>query len=313
MRVLFTGVTSFTGVWFAHALAAAGHAVTAAIRGGQDSHTGLPAERLALLKNRVALVWDQPFGSDAFLATIAGAGPFDILCHHAADATNYKSPDFDAMAAVAANCRELPRVLTALKARGCGRIVLTGSVFEAHEGRGTTPLTAFSPYGLSKTLTSETFRYYAAREGFCLGKFVIPNPFGPYEKPLFTNYLVDCWRHGKVARVNTPDYVRDNIPVSLLALAYADFVAALPQTGFHKLSPSCYAESQGDFAARFAREVSPRLGIAAPLELAVQADFPEPVVRVNTDRVVMEPARWQESVAWDQVADYYRAKFAAAA
>jgi nucleoside-diphosphate-sugar epimerase len=313
MRILFTGVTSFTGVWFARALASAGHTVVAAVRGVEGSYAGLQAERLVLLEGRCGLLWEQSFGSDAFLAAIEREGPFDTLCHHAADATNYKSPDFDALGAAAANCRNLPQVLTALKGVGCRKIILTGSVFEAGEGSGTAPLLAFSPYGLSKTLTADAFRYYVARAGLGLGKFVIPNPFGPYEKPLFTNYLINCWREGKAARVNTPDYVRDNVPVSLLALAYADFAAALPDSGFHKLNPSCYAESQGVFAARFAREMGGRLGMATPLELATQTDFSEPLARINTDRIAMDMARWQEGAAWDEAAGYYRLKFAAVA
>ena len=153
----------------------------------------------------------------------------------------------------------------------------------------------------------------AAREGMALGKFVIANPFGPYEELRFTRYLMNCWREGRTARVNTPDYVRDNIPVSLMALAYADFTAALPDSGFHKFNPSYYAESQGAFAVRFAREVGGRLNMAAPLELVTQTDFSEPLVRINTDRIVIDPARWRESAAWDDVAGYYRATFAAAA
>lgn len=313
MRILLTGVTSFTGTWFARTLASAGHTVVAAVRGAQASYTGLRAERLSLLEGRCSLLWNQTFGDDAFVTTIERAGPFDMLCHHASDATDYKSPGFDAFGAVTANCRGLPRILAALKGGGCRRIVLTGSVFETGEGCGTVPLMAFSPYGLSKTLTAEAFRYFAAREGFALGKFVIPNPFGPYEELRFTRYMVNCWSRGHTACVNTPDYVRDNIPVSLLALAYADFAAALPHAGFHKFNPSHYAESQGAFAVRFAREISARLDIATPLELAVQTDFSEPLVRINTDRVAIDAARWQESAAWDDIAGYYRARFAAAA
>jgi UDP-glucose 4-epimerase len=313
MRILLTGATSFTGTWFARALASAGHTVVAAMRGAQAGYTGLRAERLSLLEGHCSLVWNQPFGGDAFVTTIEREGPFDILCHHASDATDYKSPGFDAFGAVTANCRELPRVLAKLKGGGCRRVVLTGSVFETGEGCGTAPLMAFSPYGLSKTLTVEAFRYFAAREGMALGKFVIANPFGPYEELRFTKYLMNCWREGRTARVNTPDYVRDNIPVSLMALAYADFAVALPHTGFHKFNPSYYAESQGAFAARFARESGARLGIATPLELAVQTDFAEPLVRINTDRIAIDATRWQESAAWDGVAGYYRATFAAAA
>ena len=101
------------------------------------------------------------FGDERFLALIREGG-WDLLCHHAADVTNYKSPDFDAVAALRNNTHNLPAVLEALGAAGCRRVLLTGSVFEGGEGAGSQGLPDFSPYGLSKALTAQVFRYYCA-------------------------------------------------------------------------------------------------------------------------------------------------------
>ena len=95
-------------------------------------------------------------------------------------------------------------------------------------GAGSKPLRAFNAYGLSKGLTAAAAESYADRERFTFEKFVIPNPFGPYEEPRFTSYLMKTWLAGETARVQTPRYVRDNIHVSLLAKAYAAFVGANP-------------------------------------------------------------------------------------
>src|SRR4029077_18456147 len=121
---------------------------------------------------------------------------------------------------------------------------------------------AFSPYGLSKTLTAAAAAFYADREGFTCEKFVIPNPFGPYEEPRFTAYLMKTWLAGETARVQTPRYVPDNIHVSLLAQAYAAFVGASPAPGaVRRLNPRLYPESQGDFGERIRREVTTRLAL----------------------------------------------------
>lgn len=309
MRILFTGATSFTGTWFARALAAAGHTVVLAVRSGPSDYSGLRRERLDLVRQHCECRWNMVFGTPHFLAAIEHDGPFDMFCHHAAEVANYKSMDFDALAATDANTRNLPGVLSALARTGCTKVVLTGSVFEADEGAGDEPLEAFSPYGLSKTLTAAIFRFFVHRQGMTLGKFVIPNPFGPYEEPRFADYLMRCWSKGEAAHVNSPNYVRDNVPVSLLALAYADFVADLPTGGLWKCNPSFYVESQGDFARRFAREIGPRLDLPAQLVFAIQTDFSEPVVRTNMDRIRVDPSRWQESTAWDELAAYYRDKF----
>jgi UDP-glucose 4-epimerase len=305
MRILFTGGTSFMGLWFIKALVSRGCDIVAAIRGSRNDYSGMKAERLELLAGHCEFVWNSSFGSANFLNTIARQAPFDALCHHAAEVRDYKSPDFDVAAAVNANTNELTTVLKALRAANCRRVVLTGSVFEADEGKGTAPLRAFSPYGISKTLTAQHFMREAENNGIALGKFVIPNPFGPYEEPRFTHYLMNCWKDGRTAQISTPKYVRDNIPASLLADAYARFVTDLPASGFHRLNPSFYAETQGDFAGRFAREMQQRLALSASLEFADQTDFPEPVIRINTDLVRGVDFGWSEQAFWDETAQYY--------
>jgi nucleoside-diphosphate-sugar epimerase len=185
-------------------------------------------------------------------------------------------------------------------------VLLTGSVFEGGEGAGSQGLPDFSPYGLSKALTARMFHYYCDRAGIGLGKFVIPNPFGPYEDPRFTAYLMKTWLAGGTPACSSPDYVRDNIHVSLLAKAYARFAAELPAAGFARANPSGYAESQGAFALRLAQEMRPRLELPCPVDLKKQVDFPEPRVRINTDLPDADALSWDESAAWDDMARYYR-------
>jgi UDP-glucose 4-epimerase len=149
------------------------------------------------------------------------------------------------------------------------------------------------------------FRYYTQAKQMSLGKFVIPNPFGPLEEPRFTHYLVKNWFAGATPSVSTPSYVRDNIHVSLLAKAYARFALTLSEKpGIGRFNPSGYAESQGAFAQRFANEMRPRLGLDCRVELKNQTDFSEPRIRINTDSP--EVSDWNESAAWDEIAAYYK-------
>jgi nucleoside-diphosphate-sugar epimerase len=306
LRILFTGASSFTGYWFVRELTAAGHHVVSAFR-GDGRYDGVRAERARRLRELCEARWGCPFGSDAFvdLARTATSG-FDVLCHHAAEVSDYRSPDFDPYRAAAATLYRLPAVLRTLRERGCTRLVLTGSVFEQNEGAGSAPLRAFSPYGLSKGLTAAAAEFYAGREGFTFEKFVIPNPFGPHEEPRFTSYLMGAWLARETARAQTPRYVRDNVPVSLLAKAYAGFVAASPPASMvRRLNPSFYAESQGAFAERVRCQAETRLGFPCRLEFAEQTDFSEPAVRINTDPMDPQALRWSEAEAWDEFVRHY--------
>lgn len=303
MRILLTGASSFTGMWFARALAQVGHRVLAPLHSKWDDYKGIRSKRLEVLRAiGVDLRPGAPLGSQAFWEIFKEGA--DVFCHHRAVTQNYQSPDFNVLAALEENTRNLGNLIKEGVQQGLQSMVLTGSIFEAGEGAGTLPLRAFSPYGVSKTLTFEMARFFAEKEGIPVYKYVIPNPFGPYEESRFCDFLVRTWAQGKTPEIRTPEYVRDNIHVDLLTLGYLDMVerSVTGQPPFH-LNPSGYAESVRLFSQRFAREIGGRLKIPAPLSFLHQKDFPEPQIRTGKDLLKSE---WNESKAWDQLADYYR-------
>jgi len=308
MKILFTGASSFTGFWFVKTLAAAGHEIVCPLRGTIENYDGVRKSRVEKLQPLCRLAPQTPFGSDAFLKLIQEGNKWDLFCHHATETANYKSADFDVLAALHGNTLNLRPILTKLKAVGLKAVIMTGSVFENDEGAGDKNLEAFSGYGLSKGLTWQMVRFYCSQLGIPAGKFVIPNPFGPFEEPRFTAHLMKNWRAGKVAEVKTPDYLRDNIHVDLMAACYEKFAinASTSKIGFSKLNPSEYVEKQGEFAQRVAREVKARTGWACELKLAKQEDFSEPLQRTNTDAAAPQIPDWKESAAWDAFADFYQ-------
>jgi len=310
MKILFTGGSSFTGCWFVRELARAGHEVVAIFRQSPESYPDpLRRKRVAQVLEHASGVFDCSFGDPAFMELVHG-NSWDLLCHHAADVSNYKSEHFEVGAALAGNTRNVAAVMQALNQQDgtTAAVLLTGSVFENDEGAGSAGLPAFSPYGLSKSLTYQVFRYHAQRVGLSLGKFVIPNPFGPLEEPRFTAYLMKNWFAGKTPAVNTPAYVRDNIHVSLLALAYRNFAEqVVTRAGPQRMNPSGYIETQGEFAQRFAAAMRDRLDLSCELDLLTQTEFAEPRERFNTDPIDGAALGWNESAAWDEVADYYAA------
>lgn len=309
MKILFTGASSFTGFWFVKELVNAGHEViTTYTKSDLSQYEDIRKERVAKLSTLCEQVYNCQFGSSKFVDLIKSGNEWDLLCHHAADVTDYKSPKFDYIKALDKNTFNLSSVFENLLGRNCDTILLTGSVFENDEGKGSDNLRAFSLYGLSKSLSYSVFRYYSQLFNTKLGKFVIPNPFGPFEEPRFTTYLIKTWSNNKIASVNTPDYVRDNIHVSLLAKTYVNFVEKLMHKNnkLTKINPSQYAESQGKFAQRFSEEMKKRIHLDCRLKLKEQKEFTEPKVRINTQNALDFTQDWDEKIAWDELAEYYR-------
>ncbi|MCX7999614.1 MAG: NAD(P)-dependent oxidoreductase, partial [Leptospiraceae bacterium] len=284
MRILFTGASSFTGFWFVSELAKAKNEIFCTFRSPEDSYINIRKTRVQVLREKVHRFFEIEFGTEKFLELIKKIGSIDLFCHHAADVTNYKSPSFNIISALENNTRNISEVFLRLKENGCENILLTGSVFEYSEGAGENELPAFNPYGVSKGLTFEIFKYYSFVNKMKLYKFVIPNPFGPYEEPRFTTYLIKNWFTNKIPSVNTPLYIRDNIHVSLLAKAYSYYCNEIKiGKARKKFLPSGYVETQGAFALRFAEEMQTRLKIKCPVIINKQADLSESLMRVNTE------------------------------
>lgn len=311
MKILFTGGSSFTGLWFIKALAEHGHEITTIFPREEKEYTSLRKERVMQVKELSSTHFNCPFGSDPFFKLLASQKQWDLLCHHAAYVQDYKSPQFNIAHALANNTHRIEEVLMKLKEKGCQKMVVTGTVFEQGEGEGTEQKRAVSPYGLSKGLSWEVFKYYTQKLEMKLGKFVIPNPFGPYEEPRFTTYLIQTWYNQETAEVRTPQTVRDNIPATLLSKAYAQFSEQLtPFPGIEKLNPSFYTESQAAFTARFAKEMEKRLPLKCAYTCAEQTNFDEPQIRINTDHLDPIKVQWTEADAWDSLATFYETHYA---
>ena len=275
--------------------------MTAVFQKSPLEYQGIRKERVNRLVPFCHQEFGISFGDDLFMELLQN--PYDLVCHHAAEVSNYRSPDFDSVGAFVKNTNNGLDVIRQMQVSGCNRLLITGSVFEQREGKGT-ELRAMSPYGLSKGLTSDYFRYYCEREGIQLGKFVIPNPFGPMEEGRYTSYLAETWLRGEVAEVKTPDYVRDNIHVSLLAEAYRFFVEQLHFLGnYAQFNPSGYIETTGEFTERFAAEMRKRWKLPCEYVLLEQQLCTEPLIRTNSDIVNVE---WNEAKAWDAIAQYYK-------
>jgi len=283
-------------------MAELGLRVVAPLRGSRESYVGMRGARVARLQACADVLFDSPFGGPNFLDLIESES-FEILAHHAADVYDYNKWSFDPLRALQRNTMNAAEVFARAVTRGCRAVVITGTVFEANAGGDPDGLAA-NPYGLSKSLTTDTLRHFAAWAGLRFGRFIVANPFGPLEERRFCWYLFKTWLSGGVPIVQTPSYVRDNVPVSMMAAAYAAYVQAMigeppPQPDCR---PSGYVMSQGAFAQLMAAEVSKRLGMTLTVSIANQTEFSEPYIRVNDQRCFIDSEIAQ---FWDGYVQYY--------
>lgn len=310
-KVLFSGASSFTGLHFVEALVAAGATISATFTRPRmaDYQDPIVQLRLQRVLARVQPVWGVVFGDQRWLELVADQN-FDLVCCHGARVGDYRSQEFSVEEAVAADTRSLDPMLELLARRKSGTVLLTGTYFERNEGEGTRPLRAFSPYGEAKSQTAARFQDRCAAYQIPLGKYVLPNPFGPLEKPNFSSYLARNWLAGLTPEVRTPDTIRDNLPVTALAEDYAHTACRLlrERPAFLKRNPSGGRESNLAFARRLASMLEPHLHQKCPVRPAAgrggQHPPGEPAERYNTDLLPPVSASF-----WEILAHYYRSCF----
>lgn len=303
MRALLTGASSFTGTWFASALAERGFAVTAVHRRPLEAYPALARRRLARLEGRARLV-RLPGLASAEARALVERERFDLLCLHGAEVGDHRSPSFDVAGALARTTAGLAPLLDRFAAGGGRAVLVTGSIFEADEGRGPAPLRAFNPYGLAKTLIWQTIRFETERRGLALGKLVIAHPVGPLDKPGLVSELLAAWCRGETAAIRRPLLVRDFVAVDALARAYAEAARRLLEEGgpVH-LVPSLWPESVAAFVDRLAAAIGGRTGLACAVRLAEPPEpSDEPPIRVGNDPVRALAPDWDEERFWDGLA-----------
>lgn len=305
MKILLTGASSFTGLQIIKSLNEAGHEVHGTLTKDKSDYDGLRGERVNLLEDFCEVQTSLLFGEEKFIELIKKE-KYDLIIHHAAVATDPRSPEFDWRSAVDANTNNIEGVFEAMRDVGTKHFITTGSLYEIHTSIGSEPKHAFNKYGLSKTLTWEIINYFAHSYGVRLGKVTLPIVFGFMETPKFVSYLAKMWLKGETPEVRTPLYIRDYLPVTLMGKAYANYVEEFYAGKVdNRFNPSYYIMSNGNFAKFVADKLSTRLNVDCPVGFQNQEEFPEDRIRVNNDPLDVDKLDWDEENAWNNIAEFY--------
>ncbi|MCH2154714.1 MAG: hypothetical protein MK080_01785 [Opitutales bacterium] len=307
-KILFVGARSFSGYWFVKELVANGHDVTLCLRGStldslEDQDFFI---QLHELTNSCETVYNAEIGSSTFIQAIE-EGHFDILCIHAAFSTNYRSLEFDFIDALKNNTSGISLFIESFKNKGGTGVVLTNSYFQPSESSATAHPAVY-PYGLSKELTFQTYKYYTQLHDLSFGAYYLANPFGIYETRGISKYLLNQWFTNSPAKINFPNIVRDNIPVTFAAREYHKLV----QSVFYCShicgiisKPSFYAESLNEFAKRLKQEVQRRISLECELDIPLNHPaIQEPLILQNDEDVKTEYVNDVDSFWEDYIGTY---------
>ena len=135
-------------------------------------------------------------------------------------------------------------------------------------------------------------------------KFTMPNPFGRFQKSNIFRFLESAWEKNEVPFISQPNYIRDYVPVDLLAISYSNLISSF-RSGDHLsnyFAPSYFTMSNRDMVNLYASEISTRIGRKLEVQFGDQRDYAESRVRVNKDSLHTFTEKWSLEKFWDAVA-----------
>ena len=298
MRVLLSGISSFTGMHIAEQLALSDHAVVGTITQPLSHYTGHKKIRIQRL-SAIQIAENTPFGSDSFIRLIQQFRP-EVYIHHGFNTTGYQDTDFPIEERVALAVNNLKSCTQMLIENGCKGVIYSDSIFAgtgAVDCNGSVP---FSSYGIAKKKVGDLVSQRCSEAGLLFWRQVIPNPIGPFDNFKLLQYVFERWSNGQTPVITTPDLVRDNIPVVLLAKDYLRLIEEirLGQGGIS--NPSGWACTVKDLVNRAAAEWRLQTAQVTPIRLEPQCTQ-QPQTLVNTDPIWDRNPNWSERPFWSSV------------
>lgn len=249
-NLLLTGVSSFTGFWFAKKLRAKGFNIICPLPRSKGDYFDIKSIRIQNLEDDITLVFDCPIGSKKFKALLNKK--YEAICLHAAHVTDYQSSKFDLLFSLTQNLNDIEYILEQSMDNGTKSIIWTSSIFEDVIDKNDEDFDYYKvpwlKYALSKKTSYTIVKHLALSIGLNFVRFVIPNPFGPFEDQKLCFHLTKSLMQGNDFIIKTPDYVRDMIHIEKLAEIYVKQILHRNETSFKECRPSEYRMKIFDFA-----------------------------------------------------------------
>ncbi|MDJ0625432.1 MAG: NAD(P)-dependent oxidoreductase [Candidatus Caenarcaniphilales bacterium] len=251
MKVLLTGITSFTGSHIAREFLINSYYVHAPLLRKKEDYKALKEKRINLCRG-ATFYSEIDIQTFDFINLLENVAP-DIYINHGAYVTNYRSDDFDFLNHLKVNLQNIKLLIETLKNNGCKLFIHSGSSFEPKEEYSDFGI---SPYGVAKKMVWDMTLFWCKKLGLDCTKVVIPNPYGLYENedrllPVFHTKI----SNSEKVTLLEPEVIRNNIEVEELSKCYVKVVDNWNNEKHDLIvRPKGHIESQKDFIIRSLQE-----------------------------------------------------------
>lgn len=304
MKILFTGISSFTGFWIANYFANKGYTIDAVLtKKTIRQYDSLRSERLSKLSDNINLIFDCKFGDNKFISLIR-SNQYEIIIHHASNVNNYNSDSFDWQLAINENTNNIEIVIEEIASNSNTIFAYSSTVFEKGGISKDQPI---NKYAFSKKISKEIIKFFCVKYNIKFTQIYITNPFGPLEDLKLNHHILSSWKKNTDVVIKTPKYIRDFIPVDLLAISYFEHIVSLQTSNnlISSYSPSGYKMKISDYLNFLSNKLYQLIGDKKEFKTEDQINFSEPIELVNDSNVLLN-AIWNEKEFWVQYFNYYK-------
>ena len=282
MKILFLGVTSFSGFHFVKRLSKNKLLkIYCTLTKRIEKYKHLKKKRLQLISNikNIKILDSVKFGDPKFLKIIK-KNNFSIICFHNAYTENYNDDSkFNFKKSIRENLNNIEKVFFLLNKNQ--KLIITNTIFQNIPKKKYKPV---NNYGKSKSITYEILKKNCLIKKIKYKSIYIPNPWGKFEERKLNYYLIKNWIKNKTPIVNYPKYIRDNIFIDKLCKNYCKLIFSKSKK--IEYFPSGYCSSNKNFIEALRIEFNKYFKKNAKVKYVFDKKHIQPMKRVNSNKVL---------------------------
>ena len=222
MKLLFLGVSSFTGYHFVKKISEKKkNIIYCTLTKKINQYKSLRLKRIRELKRKKNIIFikETKFGDKSFIKLLS-KNKFDTICFHHASTKDYNDDSkFKLNKSLEQNISNINKVFNKINKQT--KIIVSNTIFQKIISK---KYKAVNKYGISKSITYDKIVNYCNKYNLKYKCIYITNPWGILEEKKLNYYLIYNWLQNKETYVSHPNYIRDNIYIDKLTNYYLKMI-----------------------------------------------------------------------------------------
>lgn len=281
MKLLFLGVSSFTGYHFVKKISEKKkNIIYCTLTKKINQYKSIRLKRIKELKKKKNIIFIKKtkFGDKSFIKLLS-KNKFDTICFHHASTKDYNDDSkFKLNKSLEQNISNINKVFNKINKQT--KIIVSNTIFQKIISK---KYKAVNKYGISKSITYDKIKNYCNKYNLKYKCIYITNPWGILEEKKLNYYLIYNWLQNKEVYVSHPNYIRDNIYIDKLTNYYLKMIKSKSKK--IEYFPSGYCSSNKVFIEALKYQFERFFKKKVKIKYSSQIKYNQPIKRINGKKI----------------------------